>query len=210
MDQTCFGSRGFFWPMIIPTEKSGSPKKALATDHFWRKADVRQKTGFSAKNQKSLDHPSAGYPRPPLVRFRKQWPEKRTFITDEAARLSCEGHCLLNVWIGASVLTVLFVSREAGKAKHSHGDITLSFGWQKVAVMYATEPWHQLKPHCTVSFKVGELIRIDLVTQVAGNHPLLLRRKVEWALGYIWGSGGAPCLAEYRGSSTPIFRRTPN
>src|SRR6266436_6505749 len=76
MDQTCFGSRGFFWPMsnplfqgcwprltgrtgiggpppprpplrsiasviFIPTEQSGSPKKVLATDHFWRKAAVR-------------------------------------------------------------------------------------------------------------------------------------------------------------------------
>src|SRR5258707_6788161 len=75
MDQTCFGSRGFFWPMsnplfqgrwpwstgradiggppparpprrsiasvsFIPTEQSGSPKEVLATDHFWRKADI--------------------------------------------------------------------------------------------------------------------------------------------------------------------------
>ena len=31
-------SRAYYF---IPTEQSGSPKKVLATDHFWRKADVR-------------------------------------------------------------------------------------------------------------------------------------------------------------------------
>ena len=99
-------------------------------------------------------------PRPALSRFRKQWPEKRPFITDEAARLLCEGHCLLNVWIGTGILAVLFVSREAWKAKHRQGDVTLSFGWQKVAVMDAAEPRHHVKPHCTVSFEVGEFVRI--------------------------------------------------
>src|ERR1700731_2541639 len=106
-------------------------------------------------------------PRPALSRFRKQWPEKRPFITNEAARLFCEGYRLLNVWIGASVLAaVLFVGREARKAKHSQGDVALSFGWQKVAVKDAAEPGHQVKPHCTVSFEVGEFVRIDFVAQV--------------------------------------------
>lgn len=56
------------------------------------------------------------------------------------ARLLCEGHGLLNVRIGAGILAVLFVGRETRKAKHRHGDVTLSFGWQKVAVMDAAEP----------------------------------------------------------------------
>jgi hypothetical protein len=47
--------------------------------------------------------------------------------------------------------------------------------------MDATELRHQVKPHCTVSFKVSELIRIDLVTQVTSNHPAALQRKVERA-----------------------------
>jgi hypothetical protein len=61
------------------------------------------------------------------------------------------------------------------------GDVTLSFGWQKVAVMDAAEPRHQVKPHCTVSFEVGELVGADLVTQVTSNHPVVLQRKVERA-----------------------------
>src|SRR6202040_2374201 len=122
-----------------------------------------------------------------------QRPEKRPFITDEATRLFCEGYRLLNLWIGACVLAVLFVGREARKAKHRQGDVTLSFGWQKVAVMDAAEPRHQVKPHCTVSFEVGELVRIDVVTQITSNHPVVLQRKVEQASRYIWGGGRAPC-----------------
>src|ERR1700722_19006109 len=47
--------------------------------------------------------------------------------------------------------------------------------------MDTAEPRHQVKPHCTVSFEVGELVRIDLVTQVTSNHPVVLQRKVERA-----------------------------
>src|ERR1700682_953315 len=106
-----------------------------------------------------------------LSRFRNQWPEKRPF----PARFFCKGYRLPNVWIGASVLAVLFVGREARKAKHRKGDVTLAFGRQKVAVMDAAEPRHQVKPHCTVGFEVGELVRIDLVTQVTRNHPVVLQ-----------------------------------
>ena len=74
-------------------------------------------------------------PRPDLSRFREQWPEERPFIADETARLFCEGHRLRNVWIGASVLAVLFVGREARKAEHRQGHITFSFGWQKARRM---------------------------------------------------------------------------
>src|SRR5882757_5271083 len=105
-----------------------------------------------------------------LSRFRKQWPEKRAFITDEAARLFCEVYCLLNVWIDGSVLAVLFVGRKTRKAEHRQGDVARSFGWQKVAMMDAAEPRHQLKPHGAVSFEVGELVQMDLVTQVTSNH----------------------------------------
>src|ERR1700687_4222695 len=94
-----------------------------------------------------------------LSRLRKQWPKKRPFITDEAARLFCEGYRLLNVWIGTGVLAVLFVGRKARKAEHRQGDVTRSFGWQEVAVMNAAKPRHQIKPYCTVSFEVGEPVR---------------------------------------------------
>jgi hypothetical protein len=41
---------------------------------------------------------------PALSRFRKRWPEKRPFITNEAARLFREGDRLLDDRIGASDL----------------------------------------------------------------------------------------------------------
>src|SRR5947209_1493046 len=47
--------------------------------------------------------------------FRKQWPDKRPFIPDEAARFFCKGYRLLNVRISDSVLAVLVVSCEARK-----------------------------------------------------------------------------------------------
>src|ERR1700704_1025089 len=62
---------------------------------------------------------------PALDRSRKQWPKKGSLITDEAARLFGEGYGLLNIRIRTSVLAVLFVGREARKAKHRQGDVTL-------------------------------------------------------------------------------------
>src|ERR1700694_3219721 len=132
-------------------------------------------------------------PYPALDRSRKQWPKKGPFITDEAARLFCEGYGLLNIRIRTSVLALLFVGGEARKAKHRQGDVTLSFGWQKIAVMDAAEPRHQVKPHCTVSFEVGELVRIDFVAQVTSNHSVVLLRKVEPLYLDILGGGLAPC-----------------
>jgi hypothetical protein len=131
--------------------------------------------------------------RPTLSGFRKQWSKKRPFITDEAARLFCEGYGLLNIRVGTSVLAVLFVGREAPKAEHRQGDVTLSFGWQKVAVMDAAEPRHQVKPHGTVGFEVDELVRIDLVTKITSNHSVVLQHKVVRALRDISGDGLAPC-----------------
>src|SRR5882724_4728743 len=45
--------------------------------------------------------------------------------------------------------------------------------------MDAAEPRHKVKPHCTISFEVGELVRIDLVTQVTSNHLVVLQRRLE-------------------------------
>src|SRR6202022_4533419 len=130
-------------------------------------------------------------PYPALDRSRKQWPKKGPFITDEAARLFCEGYGLLNIWIHTCVLAVLFVGREARKAKHRQGDVSLSFGWQKIAGMDAVEPRHQGNPHCTESFEVGELVRIDFVAQVTSNHSVVLLRKVEPGSHCIWISWAA-------------------
>ena len=63
---------------------------------------------------------------------------------------------------------------------------------QEVAVMDTAEPWHQVKPHCTVSFEVGELVRIDLVTQVTSNHPVVLQFKIEQAPRCTLDGGLAP------------------
>src|SRR5712671_4467496 len=117
-----------------------------------------------------------------LGRFRKQRPKKRPFVTDEATGLFCKSHRLLDVWIGGSVLAVLFIGGEARKAEHRQSDVTCSFGRQKIAVMSAAEPRHQVKPHRAVSLEVGQLVQCDLVTQVTSNHPVVLQRKVEWAL----------------------------
>src|ERR1043166_1074051 len=112
------------------------------------------------------------------LRLRKQGPEKRPFIADEATCLSCEVDRLLHVRIGGGVLAVLLVGGKARKAEHRERDVTLSFGWQKVAVMDAAEARHQIKPHRTISLEFGELVRTKLVTHVTCNHPRLLRRKV--------------------------------
>jgi hypothetical protein len=114
-------------------------------------------------------------PRWFLGRFRKQWPEKRPFVTDETARFLCKGNRLLNVWINCSVFAVLFVGREARKAEHRQGHVTFSFGWQKVAVMDTAEPRHQIKPHCAIRLKVGDPVRMHLVSQVTCNHAVIIQ-----------------------------------
>src|SRR5262249_39388376 len=86
------------------------------------------------------------------------------------AGLICEGHRFLNVRIDAGVLAVLPVGRKAGKAEHRQRDITRAFRWQKVAVMDTAKPWHQVEPHCSVGFEVGELAQFDLIAQVTGSH----------------------------------------
>src|SRR5262249_23598258 len=104
----------------------------------------------------------------PFLRLlRKQWPEKRSFVAGEAARLPGESHGFLNVRIVFRILAVLFIGRQTRKAEHRQRYVALAFGWQKVAVMDATEPRHQVDPHGTVGLELGDLAQRDLITQIA-------------------------------------------
>ncbi len=42
--------------------------------------------------------------------------------------------------------------------------------WHEIAVMSAAETIDQGYPHFSVRFKIFELIRVNGITQVAGNH----------------------------------------
>jgi hypothetical protein len=58
--------------------------------------------------------------------------------------------------------------------------------------MDAAEPRQQFKPHGTISFELGEFARIDLVTQVACNHAVILHPKIERVPHNIWNGRFAP------------------
>jgi len=113
---------------------------------------------------------------------RQQRPKKGPLIADEAACFLREGNSLLNVRIHGGVLAVLLVGREARKAEHRQSDVAGPFGRQKIAVLNAAEPGEQLQPHRTIGFEVGELVRIDFITQVAGNHSIELQAGVNLTL----------------------------
>lgn len=84
-------------------------------------------------------------------------------------RLFHQAHTLL---ILRSLVAIPFVIRESSKTEQAIGDVVGALGGQKVAVVLASQTGHQTDPLARIAFECSELVRIDDVFDVTGNHAI--------------------------------------
>src|SRR5581483_4114344 len=67
------------------------------------------------------------------------------------------------------------IGGEAREAEEGERDIAFAFGGQKIAVMRAAEARHERQPHLRILFKLRDLLIVDDVTNIAGDHVVSLQ-----------------------------------
>ncbi len=100
----------------------------------------------------------------------KHGAKKTSFVAHDklqSRRLFHQAHTLL---ILRSLVSIPFVIREGSKTEQAIGNVVGTFGGQKVAVVLASQTAHQTDPLARIAFECSELVRINNVFDVTGNH----------------------------------------
>src|SRR3989344_5637547 len=105
-------------------------------------------------------------------------PQKAPLIVEDELFIFGEFEGGNALWVAHRLLAVTFVGRQAWKGEHRHGDVVGAFGWQEIAVMLATEFFYQGDPQFSVMLDGLELVGVDNVFQVAGDHRCSLGVKI--------------------------------
>gem|GEM_PF-5519095 len=97
-------------------------------------------------------------------------PKEAALVTQNAAGLFrvLESGQAVGVLQGAGA--VVLVQRQAGKAEQGQRHIVGAFRWQKIAMVLPAKLFHQGHPELAVVLKLLELVGVDDVAQVAGDH----------------------------------------
>src|SRR5262249_19841639 len=100
-------------------------------------------------------------------------PEERPFVSPETLRSCRESNRFLHIRIGGGSLAILFVGGEAREAEHRQRNVARAFGRQEVTVVDTAETRQQTQPHPAILLKLGNLVGVDNVSNVAGYHPFV-------------------------------------
>lgn len=103
----------------------------------------------------------------PLI---KDWPEEAPFIANDATSIFSIFECSQTVRIVLRFCTVFLIQRQTWKREQRKSDIVGAFGRQKVSMVLAAKFFDQRNPELSVMLKFLELVWINYVFEVAGNH----------------------------------------
>jgi hypothetical protein len=104
------------------------------------------------------------------VFFMEYWPHESPLIADDRPVLFLKfvGSAAFN--IALAFCPILFVRRQTGKTKECYRNVVGALVRQEVPVMLPPETLNKRKPFLRIFLELSELLRIDCVAKIAGDH----------------------------------------
>lgn len=107
---------------------------------------------------------------PGLLFSVKHWTHEASLGADNESLLRCQGESADAFGVSFGLFAITLVLRKARKAEKAIGDVAGALGRKEVTVVGSSHAVDYANPQFRIVLKGFDLIRVNLILQVAGDH----------------------------------------